>query len=182
MFHFHILLLVLFLGSTEASCRARQPGLDQNLTSISPIIDDPQLSTTTLPDGNHTCLIPYLYKTEFDEYASATSTMTTTLDNCRNACLDEIRCVAIEYRKDTSQCRTFTVKGRIISFDIKPCYNYYVTVYVKIIFPTSVPCTPLKLYKAWQDVNDEVRVLENGERYHLYGTGRTGRQIADADN
>ncbi|CAO4380832.1 unnamed protein product [Caenorhabditis nigoni] len=94
MFHFHILLLGIFLGSTEASCRARPPGLDQNLTTVGPIIDDPQLATTTegstiltttVPEGNHTCLIPYLYNTEFDALHIAKDIIFPTSVPCTRA-------------------------------------------------------------------------------------------------
>ncbi|CAO4380833.1 unnamed protein product [Caenorhabditis nigoni] len=184
MFHFDILLLGIFIGSTEASCRARQPGLDQNLTSIGPIIDDPQLSTTTegstiftttVPEGNHTCLLPFLYNTEFDAWA-ITNNVILPFDKCFDLCFNEKKCVAFDYRKDTSQCRTFNiVKGTALFFDVKPCNSYYVTVYIKIIFPTSVPCTRANLYYEMED--SKIWSLEGGEKYIFYGTGSKTKTI-----
>ncbi|PIC28775.1 hypothetical protein B9Z55_020582 [Caenorhabditis nigoni] len=187
MFHFHILLLVLYLGSTEASCRARPPGLDQNLTTVGPIIDDPQLSTTTegstiltttVPEGNHTCLIPYLYNTEFDAYNIAKDVI-LPFDKCFDLCFNEKKCVALDYRKDKSQCRTFNIiQSTALIFRIKPCNSYYVTVYVKLILPTSEPCTQLNLYSAMEDI--KTWSLEGGEKYQFYGDGPNGKIVQGA--
>ncbi|PIC28778.1 hypothetical protein B9Z55_020585 [Caenorhabditis nigoni] len=169
MFHFHILLLGTFIGSTEASCRARLPGLDQNLTTVGPIIDDPQLTTTAVPDGNHSCLIPFLFKTEFYNYVAAKNTMTTTvLEECRNACLNDKGCVAIEFNENLSRCRTYAV-GSGMSFRNWPCSVFSVNIHIKLILPTSEPCTPINLYKAAND--EKIKSLESGEQFKILGGG-----------